>query len=208
LRVGLRGDQARGVDQGMVELLNRTHGDQAGALGERFGADIKNGKAGELERASDFAEKGRFLPWLSMRVSCIWWPILERQAGKAGSAAEVEDVRAGVAGEERAGGEERLAEVTDDHLLGRAQGGEIHALIPAGEQIEMDGDGGQQGVIEFGGGTKGASKSRRAEASMVNRINQGSSEALAGVRKLGSRGTRCGPGWNSEPHFDGTVRAS
>ncbi len=150
------GDKAGGGGECLVELLDRAHGDQAGALGDGLGAGVEDGKAGEMEGPADLAEEGRFLAVAFDEGELqLRGPILDGQAGKAGAAAEVEDVLLGVAGEERAGGEERLAEMADDHLLGGAQGGEVHALVPAGEQVEVDADGGQQRVIEFGGGDEG-----------------------------------------------------
>ena len=149
------GDEPGGGEESVVELLDGTHGDQAGALRERLGAGVEDGKAGELKGSSDLAEEGCFLAVaLDERELKAGSPVLHRQAGKAGATAEIEDFLLRVAGEELAGGEERLAEMTEHHLLGCAQGGEIHALIPADEQIEMDADGGEQGVIEFGGGDK------------------------------------------------------
>lgn len=150
------GNQAGGSDQRVIEAFDSAQGDQAGTLGERFGTDIEDGKAGEMERATDFAEKGRlFAAAFDEGELQTGSPILQGQAGKAGSAAEIEDLLLGIAGKERAGGEERLAEMTNDHLLWRTEGSEVHALVPAREQVEVDADRGQQSVIEFGGGDKG-----------------------------------------------------
>ena len=108
-----------------------------------------------------------------MRVS---WrsgrPILDGQAGEAGAAAEIEELLLGVARAEVAGGEERLAEMALDHSLGCAQGGEVHALVPADEQREVDGDGIEQKRRRVRReGRRVRAESRRAAASMVNRIN-------------------------------------
>ena len=130
------------------------------SLLERFGADVEDGKAGEVEGASDLAQEGGFFAVaLDEGELEVGRPILDGQAGKAGAAAEIEELVLGIARAEVAGGEERLAEVALDHSLGSAQGGEVHALVPAGEQREMDVDGGEQSVVEFGGRDEGCEQS-------------------------------------------------
>ena len=154
------GDEAGGSEQGLFEVLDGAHGDQGRALMERFGAGVEDGEAGEVEGASDFAQEGGFFAVaLDEGELEAGRPILDGQAGKAGAAAEIEEVVGGVARAEVAGGEERLAEVALDHSLGRAQGGEVHALVPADEEREMDGDGIEQKVIEFGWRDKGCEQS-------------------------------------------------
>ena len=58
-----------------------------------------------------------------------------------------------------------------DHRLGRAQGGEVHALVPADEQREVKADGREQSVVEFGGRDEGCEQVAQGGGSMVNRIN-------------------------------------
>ena len=145
-----------GSDQDVIEAFNSAQGDQARTLGERFGTDIEDGKSGEMECATDFTEKGRFFAMAFDEGELQpGSPILQGQAREAGTAAEIEDLMLGVAGKERAGGEERLAEMTNDQFLGRTQGSEVHALVPADEQVEVDADSGQQSVVEIGGGDEG-----------------------------------------------------
>lgn len=150
------GNQMGGSDQGAIEAFDSAQGDQAGALRERFGTDIEDGKAGEMECATDFAEKsGLFAVAFDEGELQPGSPILQGQTGEAGTAAEIDDFLLGAAGKERAGGEERLAEMTNDHLLWRTDGSEVDALVPSGEQVEVDADRGEQSVIEIGGGNEG-----------------------------------------------------
>ena len=49
------------ASEGLFEVLDGAHGDQAGAsLRERFGAGVEDGKAGEVEGAADLAQEGGF----------------------------------------------------------------------------------------------------------------------------------------------------
>lgn len=153
-------DEAGGSEQGLFEVLDRAHGDQGRSLGERFGADVEDGEAGEVEGASDFAQEGGFFAVaLDEGELEAGRPVLDGQAGESGAAAEIEELVLGVARAEVAGGEERLAEVALDHGFGRAQGGEVHALVPADEEREMDGDGIEQKIVEFGGRDEGCEQS-------------------------------------------------
>ena len=125
-------------------------------LGERLGADVEDGKAGEVEGAADFAKEGRFFAVAFDQGELKpGRPILDGQAGESGAAAEIEERFCWIPGK-RAGGRQRATRQSGgDHLFGRAQGGEVHALVPAGEQLEMDDDGGEQSVVELGGRDEG-----------------------------------------------------
>ena len=82
-------------------------------------------------------------------------PILQGQTGKTRTAAKIEDILVRRRGE-RACGRQRVTRQNDAaHLFGSAQGGEVHVLIPAGEQVETHADEGKQGVIQVGEGDEG-----------------------------------------------------
>ena len=147
-----RGEQAGGGEESLIELLDGAHGDKRGALRKALGAGVKDGETGEVEIAADFAEEGGFLA-VSFDESELelWCPVLHGEAGESCTAAEIENLLGGVAGEELGGGEEGLSEVADDHFLGGAEGGEVHALIPAEEEREVGGDGFEEGSVKGGG---------------------------------------------------------
>ena len=96
------------ASEGLFEVLDGAHGDQAGASWERrFGAGVEDGKAGEVEGASDFAQEGGFFAVaLDEGELEVGRPVLDGQAGKAGAAAEIEEILPGVA-RSRGGGRRR-----------------------------------------------------------------------------------------------------
>jgi len=153
------GEEPGSGDERLIELLDGAHGDQAGALGDGLRAGVEDGEIGELEGASHLAQEGRLLAvTLDERELELRSPIPHGKARESGAGAEVEDVKGGIAGKKLAGGEKGLAEVARDHLLGRAQGGEIHVLVPAKKEVEMSLDGREQEGVEFGGGNEGGEK--------------------------------------------------
>ena len=62
---------------------------------------------------------------------------LDGEAGESGSAAEVQQ---GFCWGEMGGGEEAFAEVAADDLFGVADGGEVGAGVPLEEQVEVEGE--------------------------------------------------------------------
>jgi len=92
----------------------------------------------EVEGADCFAEEGGlFVLGFGQSDLNVRAEESDGKAGKAGPGAEVEE--GGGVGVEMGGGEEALAEVAADDLLGIADGGEIGASVPLEEQIEIGG---------------------------------------------------------------------
>lgn len=166
------GDEADGGGEYLVEALDGTHGHERGLGGDGFGALIENEDVGELDGAADLLEERGFLAvGLDQGEGEHGRPVFEGEAGEAGAAAEIEDILGCIAWEKMAGGKERLAEVADDHLFRGAQGGEVHALVPADKQVEVSLNGGKHLVVEIGGGNEGREQLSQEGVIHSDRIN-------------------------------------
>jgi len=151
----VRHEEVRGGDEGPVKVLDGAHDDQVGALGQRLGTGVEDREIREMERAADLTEKSRLFPVaLDQSEPELWCPVLHRQSGKSGTAAKVEDIFDGIAGEKMAGSKERLSEMTHHDLLRRAHGSKVHPGIPADEQVEVNVDRGKDGFVQLSGGDK------------------------------------------------------
>ena len=120
---------------------------------------------GEMEGADGFVEEGGlFGAGLGQGDLDFGAEELDGKAGEAGAGTVVEE---GGAGAEVGGGEEALAEVAADDVLGGADGGEVEAGVPLENEVEIGeelggerggdgGVGGEEGGKGFGGHEQGA----------------------------------------------------
>jgi len=116
------------------------------------------------------------------------------ESGEASSAAEVEE--GGGCWVKVAGGEEALAEVAADYLFGVADGGEVGAGVPLEEEVEVEGELGEErgrrGVKEVGGEESGdlvgGHGTSLAGCSTWN-IRLGDLDPQERIRKSGQSGT-------------------
>ncbi len=112
-----------------VELADWRHGFYAG------GPDFYVLKG---EGADGFAEEGGFLVLGFSKGHADFR--MEQGYGEAGEACSGTQVEEGVAWAYVLGGEEAFAEVAADDLFGVANGGEVGAGVPFEEEIEVEGE--------------------------------------------------------------------
>ena len=157
---GAGGAEGGGSDGG-GHRVDGAEGDgvEGAAGGEGFDA-VGPDFGGKAEGADGFLEEGGFFALrLGQGDGEGGVGELDGQAGEAGAGTEVEE---GGAGAEAGGGEEALAEVAADDVVGGADGGEVDALVPFKDEVEVEeelrgeggrdvGVGGEEGE-EFGGG--------------------------------------------------------
>ena len=153
---GPEGDGGARRKQGVLRLGCASFAPKTGALTywrilaqddrgfEVFGAGGGDGDVMQVEGADDFLEKCRFaMLGLDERDGQLGTPDLDGQAGKAGAGADIQEAHGTglmAHGEENLGGEQGFAEVAGDDLLGVVDGGEVHARVPAMEDLEIGGE--------------------------------------------------------------------
>ena len=133
----LTGAGCRGLD-GRVHLIDGAEGDGVEGAVRRHRLDALGPDfCGDGERADGFAEERGFLPLgFCEGDGDFGVKELDGQAGETGAGAEVEQR---VGRTDVGGGEEALAEVAADDLLGRADGGEVDSGVPFLDEVEVEG---------------------------------------------------------------------
>jgi hypothetical protein len=160
------GCEEGGGGDGGGHVVDGAKGDgvECAITGHRFdamGPDL----GGEMEGADGFVEEGGLLgAGLGQGDVDFGAEELDGESGEAGAGTVVEE---GAAGAEVSGGEEALAEVAADDVLGGADGGEVEAGVPLENEVEIGeelggerggdgGVGGEEGGKGFGGHEQGA----------------------------------------------------
>ncbi len=139
-------DQAGGNREDLIETFDGAKSnDVGGRAGEVFGTAVEDPGVLEGEHADDFAEEcGLALARLDQRQRDLRRPDLDGQAGEAGAGADVEQTDAagngGVSREKVRGGEQGFANMSCHDIFRIARGGEIHAGVPAEQEVEVGGD--------------------------------------------------------------------
>jgi hypothetical protein len=146
-----RGDACFRGRKGDFHIVHGSKGDcfELPGWGKGFGAGSPDFYVREVESANGFAEEARFFVLRFGEGDLdIGAQQGDREAGKAGSGAEVEKSSSFFG--EMGGGEEAFAEVPADYLFGVPDGGEIGAGVPFEEKVEVSGELGKEAGGGFG----------------------------------------------------------